>query len=160
MCQLHGLHLLALLAANRLADFHTELELIPFALRSNEFVKYAINMEQELMEGSYSQLWDAAKHAPESYKYLVGVLLNTVRNRILDCCEKSYTTLSVRDVVELLNLSSIGEAKKFIEDRGKWTILANDTIVFNNEVADNLHIPAHDIVDQVLGYATELERII
>src|SRR4051794_11174541 len=51
-----GLYMLSLLASSRIADFHTELELLPIASHSNKFIAYPIALEQELMEGSYRSL--------------------------------------------------------------------------------------------------------
>jgi hypothetical protein len=44
-----GVHLLYLLAENKIAEFHTQLELIPD--HSNRYVRYAVELEQAKMEG-------------------------------------------------------------------------------------------------------------
>merc|ERR1719271_1843397 len=57
-----GLNLLRLPAQNRIAEFHTELELIPTELQhSNIYVKYPAQLEQHIMEGSYNKVL-SAKH--------------------------------------------------------------------------------------------------
>nr|KAG5712337.1 hypothetical protein BaRGS_023916 [Batillaria attramentaria] len=54
--QLLGLNLLCLLSQNRLAEFHTELELLPVKeLQTNIYIKHPVSMEQYLMEGSYNK---------------------------------------------------------------------------------------------------------
>ena len=55
--QLLGLNLLALLAQNRVGEFHTELELLPpDAIHNNVYIKYPVALEQYLMEGSYNKV--------------------------------------------------------------------------------------------------------
>ena len=61
-----GLNLLRLLAQNRIAEFHTELELIPIEMHSNLFVKHPVTLEQYLMEGSYNKVIAAPANNPES----------------------------------------------------------------------------------------------
>ena len=55
--QLLGLNLLALLAQNRVGEFHTELELLPpEAIHNNVYIKYPVALEQSLREGSYNKV--------------------------------------------------------------------------------------------------------
>merc|ERR1719502_2426094 len=57
-----GLNLLRLLAQNRIAEFHTELELIPPELQaSNVYIKYPAQLEQHIMEGSYNKVLSAKR---------------------------------------------------------------------------------------------------
>ena len=51
-----GLNLLRLLAQNRIAEFHTELELIPVNQHNNMYIKQPIDMELYLMEGKHHNL--------------------------------------------------------------------------------------------------------
>lgn len=52
-----GLNLLCLLAQNRVAEFHTELELLsPQDIQSNVFIHYPVSLEQYLMEGCYNKV--------------------------------------------------------------------------------------------------------
>lgn len=55
--QLLGLNLLFLLSQNRVAEFHTELELLPAdQIQSNVYVRHPLSLEQYLMEGSYNKV--------------------------------------------------------------------------------------------------------
>lgn len=75
-----GLNLLFLLSSNLIAEFHTELELIPYDKHNNPYIKHSIQLEQYLMEGSYNKVLEAQDTAPsESYAYFMSVLLDTVR---------------------------------------------------------------------------------
>ena len=52
-----GLNLLHLLAQNRLAEFHLELQLLNFSeIQSNHFLKFPIEFEECLMQGSYNKV--------------------------------------------------------------------------------------------------------
>lgn len=55
--ELLGLNLLCLLAQNRVAEFHTELELLPAEeIKNNMYITHPVSMEQYLMEGSYNKV--------------------------------------------------------------------------------------------------------
>merc|ERR1719231_237143 len=77
-----GLNLLRLLAQNRIAEFHTELELIPPELQaSNVYIKYPAQLEQHIMEGSYNKVLSAKRDnlfASDGI-YFLDLLVGTVR---------------------------------------------------------------------------------
>ena len=54
-----GLNLLRLLAQNRIAEFHTELELVPAELQSDAHIRYSAQLEEHIMEGSYNKVLSA-----------------------------------------------------------------------------------------------------
>lgn len=55
--QLLGLNLLFLLSQNRVAEFHTELELLPSdRIQSDVYIKHPLSLEQYLIEGSYNKV--------------------------------------------------------------------------------------------------------
>lgn len=55
-----GLNLLFLLSQNRVADFHTELELLPAEIiQKNIFIRYPLALEQYIMEGRYNKIFVA-----------------------------------------------------------------------------------------------------
>ncbi len=58
-CELLGLNLLCLLSQNRVAEFHTELELFAHPdvhILENVYIKHAVALEQYLMEGRYNKV--------------------------------------------------------------------------------------------------------
>ena len=65
----------------RLAEFHTELELLPVKeIQNNIYLKHPVSMEQYLMEGSYNKVFLAKGNVPaESYIFFVDILLKTIR---------------------------------------------------------------------------------
>lgn len=55
--QLLGLNLLFLLSQNRIAEFHTELELLPVDhIQTDVYIRHPLSIEQNLMEGSYNKV--------------------------------------------------------------------------------------------------------
>jgi hypothetical protein len=55
--QLLGLNLLFLLSQNRVAEFHTELELLPpDQIQNNVYIGHPLSIEQCLMEGRYNKV--------------------------------------------------------------------------------------------------------
>lgn len=55
-----GLNLLYLLSQNRVAEFHTELELLPVEIiQSDKYICYPLALEQYIMEGRYNKIFAA-----------------------------------------------------------------------------------------------------
>jgi 26S proteasome regulatory subunit N12 len=162
-----GLNLLFLLSQNRMAEFHTELELIPLELHSTIFIQHPVQLEQYLMEGSYNKVVAAASQVPaESYKFFMDILVETVRDEIADCCERAYTSLRLADAQEMLMCDSLEALRQFVDEkegeRG-WAIDESAGIlVFESEgKADGvLDIPSDELIIRALEYAKELERIV
>ena len=79
--QLIGLNLLCLLARNRLAEFHTELELLsPKIIQTNIYIRHPVSLEQYLMEGSYNKVFLSKGNVPSpSYNFFIDILLRTIR---------------------------------------------------------------------------------
>ncbi|KAI8617009.1 COP9 signalosome [Chytriomyces sp. MP71] len=155
-----GLNLLRLLAQNRIAEFHTELELVdPEQLAGNVYVKHPVAVEQSLMEGSYNRVWRAKRDVPgEEYLFFMDMLMGTIRNEIGSCIEKAYEKLPVADAATLLYLHTPKEVADFSVERG-WNVQGNQ-IIFVKDGGDNHEIPAPKIIRHALGYARELERIV
>jgi 26S proteasome regulatory subunit N12 len=154
-----GLNLLFLLAHNRIADFHTELELIPNSEQSDVYIQYPVELEQHLMEGSYNKVLTARDASPSpNYLFFMDILVDTVREKISDCSEKAYDKFPLKEGKSLLMLKSDKEVKQHCETR-EWTV-NNGTIDFNQDGGENLNIPALRLIQESLSYATELERIV
>ena len=80
MYSLLGLNLLRLLSQNKIAEFHTELELIDHASLSNIYIKHPIQLEQCLMEGSFNKIWNSRVNVPaEEYVFFIDILMETIR---------------------------------------------------------------------------------
>ncbi|CAN0325485.1 unnamed protein product [Ectocarpus sp. 12 AP-2014] len=159
-----GLNLLFLLVENRLAEFHSELELMGDAERASECVMFPVRLEQFLMVGSYDQQVLAARdHVPhEYYKYFLESLLDTVRDGIAECSEAAYSELSIAEAQKMLRMDQRSELEAFVADKyPEWELTA-DKIIFKAPEAckKSAEIPSMRLIAECLSYATELERIV
>jgi len=158
-----GLNLLRLLAQNRIAEFHTELELIPAELQaSNVYIKYPAQLEQHIMEGSYNKVL-SAKHdglfASEGM-YFMDMLVDTVRDEIADCSERAYLSIEASALQGLLLMKSPAELAEFAEARG-WSVEGGSvTFAKMEEESAVQKLPSTQLIQETLSYAKELERIV
>lgn len=132
--QLLGLNLLFLLSQNRVAEFHTELELLPADhIQSDVYIRHPLSIEQYLMEGSYNKVTSyvyfltkvlyftfvfkiflAKGNVPaKNYNFFMDILLDTIRGEIAVCVEKAYEKLSLKDAARMLYLPNEEAAKVF-----------------------------------------------
>merc|ERR1711998_526272 len=153
-----GLNLLRLLAQGSLDEFHTELETIAPGPLSSAAVQFPVQLEQLSMEGSYHKVVHFRQQLPSpEYSVFMDTLSDTLREEIASCCEKAYKSLPCTKAAELLMLepSTLGG---FCEERG-W-VVRGDRIDFVAETIDKHEIPAMELIEETLHYATELDRII
>ncbi len=93
--QILGLNLLSLLAQNRLAEFHTEMELLSVDEQKNMYIKYPVRLEQFLMEGSFHKVYlDKGNIPAQNYSFFIDILINTMRDEIASCAEKAYSQVT------------------------------------------------------------------
>lgn len=161
--ELLGLGLLCLLAQNRIAEFHTELERLDVAeLQANVYLRHPMALEQYLMEGSYNKVHLAKDNVPaESYHFFMDVLVDTIREEIASGLERSYEALSPTAVASLLFMSSQPpeEVAAFASARG-WTLSDGASYVFDVHGGNNSKVNAPEMIKRTLNYARELEQII
>jgi 26S proteasome regulatory subunit N12 len=156
-----ALNLMGLLALNRVAEFHTELELVPVKLRSNEYIAYVLRLEQYLMEGSYAKITSSRSPPDPAFDFFLSTLMVTVRNEIAACSERAYKQITSSVAQKLLSLPSETEFRAFSDTRG-W-IIKDNVITF---VDSKDQTPAMDqvssmgLVRRTLNYAKELEQIV
>lgn len=160
--QLLGLNLLFLLSQNRVAEFHTELELLPVDfIQSNIYIRHPLSLEQYLMEGSYNKIFLAKGNVPAaSYNFFIDILLNTVRDQIGACMESAFDKISVRDAARMLFLTTENETVEFAK-RKNWTS-KNGYFCFGvpSEKKVEEPIPSAELVTLAIDYARELEMIV
>ncbi|KAL1810467.1 hypothetical protein ACET3Z_027457 [Daucus carota] len=158
-----GLNLLRLLVQNRIAEFHTELELLSASALENPCINHAVELEQSFMEGAYNRVLTARQKVPhETYVYFMDLLAKTVRDEIAGCSEKAYDSLSINDARQMLMFSSDQELSGYInEEHPEWEI-KNGHVIFQKakESAPCKEIPSLQLITQTLSYARELERIV
>ncbi|KAK3258309.1 hypothetical protein CYMTET_32642 [Cymbomonas tetramitiformis] len=157
-----GLNFLRLLVQNRTAEFHTEMELLSQESLQNVYIKHAIALEQFLMEGAYNKVIAARRDVPaESYNYFMDLLMTTVRDEVAASCEKAYPTLSVASAKEMMSFDSESDLMEYAEERG-W-VVADGCLKFLVDVNQELtskDIQSTHLINQMLSYAKELERIV
>jgi 26S proteasome regulatory subunit N12 len=157
-----GLNLMFLLVENRLAEFHSELELLEDSERQIEAIAYPIRLEQFLMVGAFNQILAAKSAMPSpSFSFFMGSIVETVRYSIAECAEVAYGSLSLDSAQQLLMLDSRSDLMAFIETaRPNW-VVENDLISFQPEGGSkSSDIPSMRLIAESLNYATELERIV
>ena len=158
-----GLDLMRLVVQNRIAEFHTQLELIsPEELR-HPSIEYAIQVEQWLMEGAYNKVLEAGKSQPsDAHKPLLDQIAVTVRDEIASCCEKAYSKLKLPDAQRLMRFDSEATVRGYASKQG-WTIDSDGYISFaSKQDADGgkENEASMGVISNTLVYAKELERIV
>lgn len=161
--QIIGLYLLNLLSQNRLAEFHTELELLSPEQLQSIYIKHPTSLEQFVMEGSYNKIFLSKGNVPApNYNYFIDILIDTVREEIASCCEKAYHSLPIHEAAKMLMLESSSELHAFATKRG-WTCNECGKFVLNtpNDGKQDFHFVGNTkLIRQSLSYVRELERIV
>ncbi|CAD5123904.1 DgyrCDS12211 [Dimorphilus gyrociliatus] len=161
MHELLGLNLLRLLAQNKLADFHTEMELLPIKLLyTNIYIRHPVSIEQYLMEGAYNKVFLAKGNVPaESYIFFMNILLNTIRDEIASCLEKAYNKIDFSEAARMLFFESEKPMTNYAEKK-QW-IREGKCFVFKKEEKkmDDV-IASTEMAEKAIAYARELEIIV
>eukprot|EP01120_Amphizonella_sp_Union-15-10_P003539 TRINITY_DN13962_c0_g1_i1.p1 TRINITY_DN13962_c0_g1~~TRINITY_DN13962_c0_g1_i1.p1 ORF type:complete len:264 (-),score=53.15 TRINITY_DN13962_c0_g1_i1:103-804(-) len=155
-----GLYLLYLLAEKPIGEFHTELELIPDL--DNPYIRYVVELEQDIMEGRYNRIWSAKETVPvTTYEFFIDKLVETLRQDMADSMEASYHSLSVSDAKRLLMFGNDQEESflNLVSERG-WKGSGDLIVLDKIGDAQAEKISALNLIQQTLAYAHELERII
>ncbi|RMZ85482.1 hypothetical protein DV737_g793, partial [Chaetothyriales sp. CBS 132003] len=156
-----GLYLLLLLSQGDYAGFHTLLESLVVSegqgdgsseaktVESDPYIKYPIEIERSLMEGSYDQVWRktsgrdvpgdefalfsevcslgfalfflAHQRLGTHFASFFQILINTIRLEIASCAARSYPSLPITSAKNLLFLDSEGAVSEFARDQG-WEL--------------------------------------
>ena len=163
-----GLNLLRLLVENRTAEFHAELELLGSdAVNSSVYIRYPVEIEQCLMEGSYAKVLALRQEAPSpECAYFLEALGNTVREELASCVETAYRSMPRADVLNMIACKP-NELEELVQTRG-WGVADNGSMLTFPRREANADMqtssaekePQLEVISQVLAYARELERIV
>ncbi|KAL4879617.1 SAC3/GANP/Nin1/mts3/eIF-3 p25 family-domain-containing protein [Aspergillus karnatakaensis] len=169
-----GLYLLLLLSSGDGTSFHTVLEglveeasLSGRSVEDDPFIKYPVDLERNLMEGSYDKVWretNSERVPSEDFALFSNVLVGTIRSEIADCSEKAYPSLPISNAKNLLFLESEGAVMEFAQQRG-WT-LRDGRIYFpvepeaSTRSEKDILVASGTIIENAIGYARELETIV
>ena len=158
-----GLHLLFLVTEHRLAEFHSELELLSKEDLECAEVQFSAQLERALVVGTYERVLAARNSTPnnEAYGPFMELLVDTVRQTIADCASAAYESLDVASFRQMLMLASDSELQAFASSSHPEWVLENGRVVFAAPVtAKSERVPATRLIKENLAYATELERIV
>eukprot|EP00640_Fibrocapsa_japonica_P002955 CAMPEP_0113935482 /NCGR_PEP_ID=MMETSP1339-20121228/2631_1 /TAXON_ID=94617 /ORGANISM="Fibrocapsa japonica" /LENGTH=269 /DNA_ID=CAMNT_0000937655 /DNA_START=79 /DNA_END=888 /DNA_ORIENTATION=+ /assembly_acc=CAM_ASM_000762 len=156
-----GLHLLFLLTENRLAEFHSELELLAEEERADPHVRFPIELDQFLAVGSYDQVLEAKASVPHPYySYFMDSIVDAVREAVAECTAAAYETLALASAATLLRLNGASAAAAFAQGR-EWDVRGGTIYFPRPETSKRASdIPSMRLISESLLYATELERIV
>ncbi|EFA79220.1 26S proteasome regulatory subunit S14 [Heterostelium album PN500] len=153
-----GLHLMKCLATQNAPKFHSELELIPFDMLSNPFIKFPLLVEKSIAEGSYQKVLSSRSQVPsEHYLVFIDLLSNSMREDIANCIERSFKYLTLKEAQKVLQVASLDQLSEYIKKRG-WKV-DGDKILFDSG-PQQIEIPSTQLIHQTIHYAKELERIV
>lgn len=163
-----GLYLTYLLSFNKITEFHTELEAIPFKERANKFIRFAVELENFFMEGNYQQVLDSKDNVPaQEFSFFVNRILDTIRFEIAASFEKAYDSLHVNSACELLRLNSRQELSDFIsvfekerQLQKEWALEGDWLKLKGEEEKKSSELQNWHLISQAVSYAVELERIV
>ncbi|KAJ9631307.1 uncharacterized protein PV06_04705 [Exophiala oligosperma] len=166
-----GLYLLLLLSQGDYAGFHTLLESLIVAedpndasrVEEDQYIKYPIELERSLMEGSYDQVWRKTngRDVPgEEFALFSDILINTIRLEIASCAARSYPSLPIASAKNLLFLDSEGAVMDFASEQG-WS-LEEGRIYFPGleDAKKEEDGDQKEVINHMVGYARELEMIV
>jgi 26S proteasome regulatory subunit N12 len=158
-----GLNLIRLLVCSRIAEFHSEMEKIPFEVHGgNVYIRFAVELERYLMEGSYNKLLTSRKKVPANeYLPVVEMLEQTVRDEVANCIPQSYMQLSIPAAQRILMVDTQDKVREIGEER-KWTLSSDGTrFVFTRE-EDTLkkEIPFQEMIEQHIQFVADLQNIV
>ncbi|KIV96787.1 hypothetical protein PV10_00605 [Exophiala mesophila] len=166
-----GLYLLLLLSQSDYAGFHTLLESLIVAEGANgsssveedQFIKYPIELERSLMEGSYDQVWRKTngRDVPgEEFALFSTILINTIRLEIASCAARSYASLPIASAKNLLFLDSEGAVLEFASEQG-WSIEEGRIYFPGLEDAKKAEQgDQKEVINHMVEYARDLEMIV
>ncbi|EFE42122.1 hypothetical protein TRV_03122 [Trichophyton verrucosum HKI 0517] len=174
-----GLYLLLLLSMGNNTEFHTVLEglvveasLKGHPVETDPYIKYPVELERSLMEGSYDKVWRETKSErvpSEDFGLFSSILVGTIRSEIADCSEKAYPSLPVSNAKNLLFLDSEGAVVEFAKERG-WT-LKDGRVYFPSQqdqeeqntpqkTGKEITLTTGSVIENTIGYARDLETIV
>lgn len=164
-----GLNLLSLLADGNVSGFHTELELIPSKIKSeNQYILFVVNLEQSLMEGRYSNVvrLTAATAVPSPwYSCVLHSMKDAIRADVAACIEAAYDTLPVDDAMKFLFFEPSQKAgfEAFADERG-WPVSTDGKVMLaevkTRNSAGSASLSSEKLVRDSVAYSNELEKIV
>eukprot|EP00826_Nyctotherus_ovalis_P039983 TRINITY_DN3887_c0_g1_i1.p1 TRINITY_DN3887_c0_g1~~TRINITY_DN3887_c0_g1_i1.p1 ORF type:complete len:189 (+),score=57.41 TRINITY_DN3887_c0_g1_i1:430-996(+) len=163
-----GLYLLFLVYKNRTADYYTEVELLTLEEQKNPHIAVAMSLEQYFVDGNYYKVLHTKQNVPmKVYNYFIDKMTDTVRHETARSVEKAYRQLSVGEACKMFMVANAAELESFVNQQKQkglendvaW-VLSKDFVHFEPTEKEKLTIPADTVINQSLGFAQELEKIV
>lgn len=158
-----GMQLLNLLVSNRTNQYHLLLcKLPPAVLLSSVHLRFVLQLEESLREGTFHRILAAKAHVPApEYAWFVEGLLERIRTEIIQCLKSAYDTLSVQEAIDalLLNKDEGRAMLMSICQLNQWSI-HGDVVHINTIAKHSEEFAAHAILSHNLTYAKQLESIL
>lgn len=159
---IQGLHLLNLLVTGQRPQYYSYLARLPD--KSDEHIRFVVQLEQCLVEGTFHRLLVARQQVPaQEYIWFVDSLLETVRLQIAEGIEIAFTSLEVSRATSLLLFADQNLLIEFATKK-TWMINGN-SIKFPNSIMKvqkkSLQLTSPiAMIEKSIFYAKELEQII
>eukprot|EP00826_Nyctotherus_ovalis_P039984 TRINITY_DN3887_c0_g1_i6.p2 TRINITY_DN3887_c0_g1~~TRINITY_DN3887_c0_g1_i6.p2 ORF type:complete len:105 (+),score=32.77 TRINITY_DN3887_c0_g1_i6:146-460(+) len=101
------------------------------------------------------------------YNYFIDKMTDTVRHETARSVEKAYRQLSVGEACKMFMVANAAELESFVNQQKQkglendvaW-VLSKDFVHFEPTEKEKLTIPADTVINQSLGFAQELEKIV
>lgn len=158
---LMGLYLMYLLTENRLGDFHVEIELLSFDDLENKFIKYPINIEQFMMEGSYEKIKKLKNELPDkTYLALTNKLEETVRNEIGASLQAVHNKINLGDALKMLSINDKNTLSQYIKTQKLEWRIDGDILHFSSQKQKQQTIDAVTTIQDMLQFTSNIETIV
>lgn len=157
-----GLFLMHLLVEARLAEFHSQVELLAEADRASRYITFPLRLDNLLMEGSYNKVLSARGELPSPlFAPYMDKLAGTVRDDIADCAAAAYPSLSLAEAQRMLALASPADVAAYASGRGlNWSVTPAGVHFVPVERKGTEPLDALAVMKNALAYATDIERIV
>lgn len=129
---------------------------------------FVLSIEQSLTLGNYKEVLNCKKNSThEFFNVFLERILETIRYEIARSAEKAYSSLTLKDGLEIFQLTSEENLVKFIKsqetsalENGVMWRLENKRLYFDLVVKKGKHINSDGLIANTLIYAQDLEKII
>ena len=162
-----GLYLLHLLSNNRITEYCFELEHLSLLDFSNNFISFVIEIQHCITEGNFNKLLSLKSTMSDpGYIFYLNKLSHSLRYQIAKSAERSFRSINVNSLLELLRMQSNSELIQFIEKEIQkeesdiqW-IINDNKVIFKESSNEKGAIPSRKILSNTVNLAKEIEKIV
>ena len=144
------------------------MESVPSAEMSDKHIVFVASIEQSLTLGTYKEVLNCKRNSThEFFNVFLERILETIRFEIARSAEKAYTSLALKDVLELFQINSEEVLVKFVKNQESAALengviwrFENKRLYFDLVGQQGKNINADGLIMNMLNYAQDLEKII